>query len=162
MRRMRSVCELRRSFMSSSGMVIRSALLVARVGNQLGRSKESAASTRGASMRPEPEGWRTALDQALAPPQDDRVTFTGKRKREVLRPGSGRANNVLRVLAECGRSAADGWPATVEGYGQRHEIESQLRHALEHAERFCLRLCQHLAQVLDGGAGNAGLLQDID
>src|SRR5215813_14597189 len=162
MRRMRSVCELRRSFMRSSGMVIGSTLLVPGFETDSEEAKKVPPPPVGLTCWRWPEGWGAAPDQAAAPQPDDRVILTGERKRAVLRARSGRANNVLRMLAERGRSSAHGWPATVEGYGQRHEIESQFGHALEDAERFCLRLCQHLAQVLDGGAGNAGLFQDVD
>src|SRR5215468_8616847 len=83
-------------------------------------------------------------------------------KKRGLRGSSGVTDDILGVLAQRGRPAADWRTPAIEGDGQRHEIVAELGHTLKHTQGFHLRLSKHLAQVLDGRAGDASLLERVD
>src|SRR5215470_8656330 len=162
MRRARSVWERRRSSISSSGMVIESTPVGSGWRNRhyeasrmpsppVGLAPVTTATDRGSSE-----------SSSVHPNWNTGSLLLASKKGEALRGSSGGTDNVLRVLAQGGRPTPDWGTPAVEGDGQRHEIVAELGHTLKHAEGFHLRLGKHLAQILDGRAGDAGLLERVD
>src|SRR5215468_3070541 len=70
--------------------------------------------------------------------------------------------NLARVLAGLGRGASDPGAPAVKGQGQRDQLVLVAWHGLQHADRRRLGQRHGLGQRVDGRAGHAGLLEEID
>src|ERR1035437_5062007 len=70
--------------------------------------------------------------------------------------------NLLGVLAEAGRAAADRGPRAVEADWQADEFHRAVGHVLHQAQRPRLLMRNHLRHVLHRRAGDAGLLEQRD
>src|SRR6218665_54798 len=70
-----------------------------------------------------------------------------------------RNSHVLVVLADVGRAVAHWRARAVEGQRQSDDAQVHPGDVLEDADRLGLRLIHDLPEVVNGGAGNAGLLQ---